>query len=217
MPPGGFPRRAIESRSDLVHERGESGHEGLEQRSLAELQRGDRGDGKLAPAPGTGHVGSGQQQGVPPGNAGLIRLGFFMPAAPGRKNKVPTRIEVVPRLPEGAEVRLEAKCAFLDPAPRTLKNIAFWRGDAKDRFHFRPKGRFAFKDVKLAKGAREAMTLWVWVPPARLAGRPTVSVRQLYKETEIGRITWLFVPARPAVKKAGAAKARSAQSEPRNV
>lgn len=55
---------------------------------------------------------------------------------------------------------------------------------------------FRLEGLTLPRGSRTQMTLHMDIPKEARHLIHTVSVRQLYKEVEVGRLTWQFRPAR---------------------
>ena len=61
-----------------------------------------------------------------------------------------------------------------------------------------PRGRHALGRIELPVGTSAASHLLVHIPPESCAEPQKIVVRQLYREREVGRVTWLIMPGRPA-------------------
>ena len=127
--------------------------------------------------------------GAPPG---FVALPFLAPGPPDHARRM--GLEVLARLPEGARVILEAPVYLLDALDQRHP-------------HRKLKGRVAHIPIK-AHGrhrlgealfpARSAAKLRLFVQiPERLRRHPyEIAVRHLYREEEVGRVTWRLAPPR---------------------
>jgi hypothetical protein len=117
---------------------------------------------------------------------------FRFPAAPG-KQKIPTRLQVIGRLPPGMEIAM-------DIPDDMMKTMSGWKSlkrqsiHGHERFILDAGATFAFPEVKLPQG--DAPLVWLRVPPfgKPVSGRYSVAVRQLWQGREVGRITWVHRP-----------------------
>jgi hypothetical protein len=139
---------------------------------------------------------------VPPSQESrFIPLPFLMAGAPDRGRVFD--IEVVGRLPEGARLMLELPAAL---AGRLRAHHLVVDGevpgfgrepDPENKvIVVAPHGSTRFADVLLAAAAAFPCRLFADVPEDARKGSYRVYVRQLYKNEEVGRVTWLLAPPR---------------------
>lgn len=133
---------------------------------------------------------------MPPGEGPprYVALPFLSPGAPDKARRF--GLEVVARLPEGAQLRVEVPLNLLDalePRPCVLqvdrrRKVAI--------VALRPSGRQRLGEAVLPARSRSALRLLVQVPKPQRKFAYEVAVRQLYEREEVGRVTWRLVPPR---------------------
>ncbi len=140
-----------------------------------------------------------QSQLWPPPPSGVpddyVILPFEVPGASDRR--LAFRIEVCPRFPAGSCLWLEAATQL---AKRLCNESRFeWRSRNLEttRVLLNPFRRNTLKSIFMPPKARMKLKLGVHIPwDLKIGGPYDCYVRQLYREREIGRITWRFM--RPA-------------------
>jgi serine protease len=123
---------------------------------------------------------------------GYVALAFLAPGAPDKARRM--RLEVFARLPKGAKIWLEMPLRLRD----ALQEISpFAKVIAKydvARMPVNPHGRKAFKEMVFPAKSRTKMRLLVHIPEEYRRNEYQVWVRQLYREEEVGRVTWRLAP-----------------------
>ncbi|MCX7038037.1 MAG: hypothetical protein NT005_02725 [Spirochaetes bacterium] len=119
---------------------------------------------------------------------------FRFPGAPG-KRMIPMDLEITPHLPEGAEVALDIPLSLLEHFPAiklpytTLKPFA--------RFTLSLREATRFLKVKLPPGLQPDLWIWARIPRESQIHQYSITLRQLTKGKEVGRITWVLRPKKP--------------------
>ncbi len=123
--------------------------------------------------------------------SGFVALPFLVGGPPDAAREM--RVEVMSRLPAGSRVLLEL--------PLFLRGLAGHRAapvvDGKRktiRLVANPHGRVTFGPVLLGAKLRAQARLLVSIPKELRANEYELYVRQLYREQEVGRVTWRLVP-----------------------
>jgi serine protease len=123
-----------------------------------------------------------------------VALPFLVAGAPDKGRRM--RLEVVGRLPKGAEVMLEMPrelAQLLQVRPATGKT-------SKNRrvtlVPVNPAGRTIFGERVFPARARIPMRLLVNVPKELRKYEFEIFARQLYENEEVGRVTWRLAPQR---------------------
>ncbi|MDX1547282.1 MAG: hypothetical protein R3247_09860, partial [Rhodothermales bacterium] len=145
----------------------------------------------------------------------VVPLPFLAPGAPDRAR--PMRLEIGGKLPEGAELWLEAPVRLLDALgtggqyePMEIdreedehRDADFLRrllGEPPDEdrevmgVRLNPHGRSLFRDVLFPARSRSRLRLLVHIPEEGRRYAYEVFARQLYEGQEVGRITWRIAP-----------------------
>jgi hypothetical protein len=127
---------------------------------------------------------------------GHVPLPFLIAGAPDFAR--PMDVEVLRQLPREASLILEMP-AFL---PRQLGVPEQWvKIDDRRQValvQLPHQSRVRFPEARLARQGLYPCVLWVRVPQARPGQRFELALRQVYKEQEVGRVTWLLRAAKPA-------------------
>jgi hypothetical protein len=139
---------------------------------------------------------------LPPPNAeppGYVALPFMAAGAPDRARRM--RLEIVSRLPAGAEIVLELTPEFAEllrvrPRPMPLEFKTKSRGCRVVYIPINYSGCMQFPEVVFPARARIPLRLLVRIPEAMQHHEFELYARQLYEEDEVGRITWRLVPNR---------------------
>ncbi|MFN7963285.1 MAG: S8 family peptidase [Thermoanaerobaculia bacterium] len=136
---------------------------------------------------------------VPPSTPGkppsrYVELPFLAAGAPDRARKM--QIEVVGRLPAGAEAVLEMAPQFARKLRAHSRPIPLDRPEQIRRAHvpLNPCGRNRFLELPLPAKARIPLRLLVHLPEKERQGEFEIYARQLYQGEEVGRVTWKLVP-----------------------
>lgn len=124
--------------------------------------------------------------------AGFVGLPFLAPGAPDKARQM--RLEVVAKLPRGTRAFLEAPAHFIDGlrVRSPLVRVDNKRGTA--RLPINPHGRQSLGEIYFPAKSRTGLRLLVQIPEESRKNQYQVYVRQLYREEEVGRITWRLVP-----------------------
>ncbi len=122
-----------------------------------------------------------------------VILPFEVPGAADRGLEF--RIEVCPRFPVGSYLWLEAAT----PLAKQLCNESPFNWKSRNleqaRVLLNPFSRNALKSIFMPPGARMKLKLGVRIPWGhKIRGPYDCFVRQLYREREIGRVTWRLKP-----------------------
>lgn len=115
----------------------------------------------------------------------------------------PFALEAVADLPKGSRLAIQVPQWIgqgLKPAPRDVEALEDRETDPKHprrlRIALPPSGSHNLGSIDLPAGTAAASHVLVEIPRERHLESHRVSIRQLYKNREIGRITWVFEPAR---------------------
>lgn len=137
---------------------------------------------------------------VPPAGGsppGYLTLPFLAVGAP--KVGVVMRLEVIARLPKGARLMLRAPDHLLD-ALRVPRSLRVGRGKKDERGVSRvvvnPHGHFDLGQAHFPAEVRHKLALLVAIPEKFRNNAYDVAIRQLYKDEEVGRVTWRLAPLR---------------------
>jgi len=125
--------------------------------------------------------------------AGYVGLKFLATGAPDRARAM--QLEFVGKLPEGARLMLEAPRFLLQAAGERMPLPAAGRGKKVGPWlPLNPHGRKLMPAFPFPAKARIPLRLLVHIPENQRRNAYEVFVRQLYKRTEVGRVTWRLVP-----------------------
>ena len=125
---------------------------------------------------------------------GFIALPFLAPGAPDKGR--PMRLEFVSKLPKGARVILEAPLHFAEGLQVRSPSFRIDSERQSVRLPINAHGRQVLEKVLFPAKSRTALRLLVEVPKELRRNQYELYVRQLYREEEVGRITWRLVPPR---------------------
>lgn len=136
---------------------------------------------------------------VPPSNAeppGYVPLSFQAAGAPDRARRM--RLEVQGKLPVGADVVLELPPEFAEKLRLWRRPMPFKPLKGRRVFHMPVShcGKSRFIEVSFPAKARIPMRLLVKLPKKHRDREYEISARQLYRDEEVGRVTWRLVPPR---------------------
>ncbi|SFN76932.1 S8 family peptidase [Nitrosospira briensis] len=139
---------------------------------------------------------------VPPPRAeppGYVALPFIAAGAPDKARRM--RLEIVPRLPAGAEIILELPAEFaerLRVRPRSMPFAPYAKSDCPRVVYIsiHPCGPRSFPEIAFPAKARIPLRLLVKIPDAMRQHEFELFARQVYEGEEVGRITWRLVPSR---------------------
>jgi len=133
---------------------------------------------------------------VPDGNPsapkGWKALSFLAPGAPDKARRM--HLEVIARLPSEARLLLEVPSYWTD---LLRARSPFVKSDAKrnvDWIPIKPVGRHRLREIIFPAKSRTALRLLVYLPEARRKNSYEVAVRQVWKDQEVGRVTWRLAP-----------------------
>ncbi len=122
----------------------------------------------------------------------FIPLPFLAPGAPDKARQM--RLEIVAKLPRGARVFLEAPPHFVDGLKVFPPFFKVQKKQGVVQIPINPHGRHSFDEMLFPAKSRTKLRLLVQIPK-ELRGNPyEVFARQLYREQEVGRVTWRLVP-----------------------
>lgn len=139
---------------------------------------------------------------------GYIALPFLAAGAPDKAR--PMRLEIVPRLPAGAEVILELPFEFAERLRARPRPMPFSPARNAPDTPDAPKPgcprmihislnhcvRTSFPEVAFPARARIPLRLLVKIPEAMRQHEFELFARQIYEKEEVGRVTWRLVPPR---------------------
>ncbi|MDN5882011.1 MAG: hypothetical protein L0H37_06550 [Nitrosospira sp.] len=139
---------------------------------------------------------------VPPPRAqppGYVPLPFLAAGAPDRARRM--RLEIVTRLPAGAEAVLELSPEFAElirVRPRAMPYTPFKDPGGCRVVHIPINhcGRTKFPEVVFPAKARIRLRLLVKIPKALRRHEFELFASQLYQGDEVGRVTWRLAPRR---------------------
>lgn len=123
-----------------------------------------------------------------------VALPFLSPGAPDKARRF--GLEVVARLPEGAQLRLEMPLNLLEALEPRPSVIHVDRRRKVAIVALRPSGRQKLGEAVLPARSRSGLRLLVHVPKQQRKFAYEVAVRQLYEREEVGRVTWRLVAQR---------------------
>ncbi len=124
--------------------------------------------------------------------AGYVALPFLAPGAPDKAR--PMRLEFVAKLPRGARVFLEAPRHFIDALQFRAPSLSVEKKRGTVRLPINPHGRQSFEDMLFPAKSRTQLRLLVQIPKELRGNQYEIYARQLYREEEVGRISWRLVP-----------------------
>ncbi|HEY7132446.1 MAG TPA: S8 family serine peptidase [Candidatus Limnocylindrales bacterium] len=134
---------------------------------------------------------------VPPAGTnppGFVLLPFLLTGA--LKEDIPMGVEIIAKLPYGAE-------AFLDAPPRVLRGLDLdfeeVKGDDGEvlmRTRVNPHGRMQLGELLLPAGLKAPCRIGAKIPKDARNDAFDIVVRQTYKEMEVGRVTWRLAPVK---------------------
>jgi hypothetical protein len=103
----------------------------------------------------------------------------------------PMQLEVVARLPEGAQLFLEGPARFVNALQK-----GYYEEVRKDRLRIplSPYGMNRFKEILFPANSQNQLELSADIPPTQRTRDAEIYVRQLFEGEEIGRITWRLMP-----------------------
>ena len=104
------------------------------------------------------------------------------------------RLEVVAKLPQKAKVFLEIPAYIYDAFEFRTPFMKLDKKRELSRVAVNPRGRFALEELLFPAKSRAKLRLLVHIPKEASGNEYEVYVRQLYKEEEVGRVTWRLVP-----------------------
>lgn len=124
--------------------------------------------------------------------ADFVALPFLAPGAPDKARRM--RLEIVAKLPKGARVFLEAPLHFIDAQQVHAPSLKVDKKRGTIRLPINPHGRQSFEEMLFPTKSRTNLRLLVQIPKELRGNQYQVYARQLYREQEVGRITWRLVP-----------------------
>jgi hypothetical protein len=124
--------------------------------------------------------------------AGYVVLPFLAPGAPDRARLM--QLEVMARLPRGARAFLEVPTYLVDAMQEHSPFVKMDKKSRAARLPVNPHGRRTFREVMFPAKSRAKLRLLVHIPEKLRKNEYEVFVRQLYKDEEVGRVTWRLVP-----------------------
>lgn len=123
--------------------------------------------------------------------SGFVAMAFLAPGAPDRARRM--RLEVAARLPKGSRALLEMPIAMFD----MMRDRQPAKIDKKRQVALvpvNPHGRVMLGEMLFTAKSRARLRLLVQIPKDRRRMAYEVLVRQMYKDEEVGRITWRLTP-----------------------
>lgn len=134
--------------------------------------------------------------------SGYVAMPFLAPGAPDRARRM--RLEVGARLPRGSRVLLEMPLAMYD-AMRERGPVKIDKRRQKVFIPVNPHGLRSLGEMLFPAKSRANLRVLVQIPKEYRHRAYEVYVRQMYKEEEVGRVTWRLThlerKERAAVKK----------------
>jgi serine protease len=122
----------------------------------------------------------------------VMRLGLDIGGPPDIPRQF--EIDLHPQLPRGSFIWVETQGAFAKSEGARAER----QKSGQVRMQFKPNGRQTVGDVLLSSKA-QPLQLFVHLPKGTKTSHE-VSVSQLYKGQEVGRVTWRIMPAEKATK-----------------
>lgn len=125
------------------------------------------------------------------GEAGVrpeTELRFVMPGADDRETQM--ELEVSPKLPDGAEVELEIPVKMLERMARRPENVSVDKRGKVAKIKLKPRGRQRLGKTKFRKKSRDRLRLHVRLPGDLSRPHYDIVVRQLWRDTGVGTITF---------------------------
>ncbi len=121
---------------------------------------------------------------------GFKALRFLAPGAPDKGRFM--ALEVMGKLPEGAKALLEVPLVFFEMLRERhhLGRIEVNRKRGVAYIPLNPYGRMRFGEVLFPAKSRTEMRLLVHIPKQHRKRSYQIAVRQLWKDEEVGRVTW---------------------------
>ncbi|MGH7713551.1 MAG: hypothetical protein ACREOG_19845, partial [Gemmatimonadaceae bacterium] len=134
---------------------------------------------------------------VPPIGAsppGFIPLPFLIPGAPDRARRF--RLELLARLPQRADLMLEAPLHFVELLRDGLHVVARDAEGGVARLPIARSGRHSLGYVALPAKYRAQCRLLVRLAEGDHKHPYEIAMRQVYGDLEVGRVTWRLAPPR---------------------
>ncbi len=122
----------------------------------------------------------------------FVELPFLAPGAPDRARRM--QLEIVARLPKGARIMLEGPLHIREFLNEKSPFVKIDRKRRMVRIPVNPRGKKIFGRALFPARFRMQLKLLVHIPKAFRKNRYSVYVRQLYKDVEVGRVTWVLAP-----------------------
>jgi serine protease len=123
--------------------------------------------------------------------SGYVAMKFLAPGAPDQARRM--RLEVGARLPEKSRVILEIPRALYDALPERWP-AKLNKNRESVLLPMNPHGVRSLGEIVFPAKSRSQLRLLVQIPKEYRGNAYEVFVRQLFEETEVGRITWRLSP-----------------------
>jgi len=123
-----------------------------------------------------------------------VAVEFLAPGAPDRGRYM--SLEVCARLPKGSRAWLELPLYLVDALQLKSPFLKLKRRAKTALVPVSPHGCRRFDEALFPARSRAALRLHVRIPKDARRNAYEVYVRQLYREQEVGRVTWRFAPKR---------------------
>lgn len=130
---------------------------------------------------------------VPDPNGVPAIFPFLIAGAPDKSREF--HFEIIRRLPQAAEVWLEAPIALARRLQQErLLHVEYNPNDKMARIRLPATGRIPIKPMILPARARFRCRFVVKGMPEMKKGGHSIAIRQIFEEMEVGRVTWFFHP-----------------------
>jgi hypothetical protein len=113
----------------------------------------------------------------------------------------PFVLETIADLPQASRLALQVPHSIgqgLRPLPRDVEELEDEKTDPKNPHRLRitipPSGNHTLGEIALPPGTAAPSHMLIQIPPERHLQTHRVVIRQLYKDREVGRITWVLEP-----------------------
>ncbi|SFV16098.1 S8 family serine peptidase [Pseudoduganella namucuonensis] len=128
---------------------------------------------------------------------GFQALKFLMPGAPDKARDM--ALELLLKLPEGARGLLEVPLVFYELLKQShqVGRVDIDGERQVALIPVNPHGRSRFGDILLPARSRTSLRLLVQIPDEARDNSHQVTARQIWREREVGRVTWQLRPVEP--------------------
>lgn len=125
---------------------------------------------------------------------GMKALKFLLPGAPDKARDMALELQM--KLPEGAKALLEVPLVLYELLKQRhqVGRVDYDRKRRTVRIPVNPHGKTRFGDILLPAKSRTALRVLVQIPLCARDNIHQVVARQIWREQEVGRVTWQLQP-----------------------